>query len=171
MADKHATNFGYTTLDAEQLGNTLWMPPRPVPSATSCEIAVNVNTFAEQENCLRGDQAYSDVTAPPPGATWTYENTRIYKPDTQSPNTIAALAKPLIEYFKNNAARGRFEIVGARPPRPMEEVHKVGRTTGWTSGRIKVFADDRKDDTCPGSPLGLGDHGTQDNYYLETISN
>ena len=156
-------------LYAEELGNTLWMPPRPVPSATSCEIAVNVNTFAEQESCLRGDQAYSDVTAPPPGATWTYENTRIYKPDTQSPNTIAALAKPLIEYFKNNAARGRFTIMGARPPQPMDTVHKVGRTTGWTSGRITNFGRNG-DSTCPGSPLGINDHGPwKNNYFVECV--
>ena len=100
-------------------------------------------------------------------ATWAYEDTSIYEPAAKIPNTISALAKPLIEYFKNNAAGSRFEIVGARPPKLMEEVHKMGRTTGWTSGMIKSFAN--PDDTCPGSPLGLGDHGTPDNYLLECL--
>ena len=154
--------------DAELLGQNLWLPPRAVVATTKCTIVVGDGSFDAQEKCLRGDQAYTKVGAVPALATWVYEDTNIYMPSAQSPNTISALAKPLIEYFKNNAASNRFAIVGARPPKLMEEVHKVGRTTGWTSGTIKEFIDN-PDDTCPGSPLGLGDHGTKDGYYLECL--
>ena len=44
----------------------------------------------------------------------------------------------------------RFEIIGARPPKSREIVHKVGRTSGWTSGRVENHGD-FDDPTCPGN--------------------
>ena len=163
-------------LVAETLEDTLWLPPQAVPTNTSCEITVEDGEGTKLEelpDCNRGDQTYS-MEVPVPGSTWTYANTSIYRPHTTSPSTVVAIAKPIIEYFKKDSANRAFNIVGARPPQQREEVHKVGRTTGWTSGRIINYdtVRGREDDPrCTGSPIGPDDNGpwTDGEYNLDSF--
>ena len=78
---------------------------------------------------------------------------------------------PSWRYSKGSSAE--FEIVGARPPHVKDMVHKVGRTTGWTSGKINKVKDDKRDSTCPGNALGLDDNanGKEDDelYHFECL--
>ena len=69
---------------------------------------------------------------------------------------------------------GKGTVVLIRPAQTFYERIKVGRTTGWTSGTIKVFAD--PDRTCPGNPLGTGDNDRDrdpndpgDDFFIECL--
>ena len=140
--------------DYEMLGVTL-----AEPQATTCKFMRDigedgagnrVQEEAMEANCHRGDQTYSEAPV-----SASFLNSAIFKPHTQSPNSVNAIIKPRIEYFAvdNTGPAGatiRFEIIGARPPKSREIVHKVGRTSGWTSGRVENHGD-FDDPTCPGN--------------------
>ena len=156
----------------EPLGSTLVESP-----TTTCKFMVDVDSDAiheelENTNCHRGDQTYSEVPTP---LAVGFPNNVIFKPHTESPSTIDAIIKPRIEYFavdntgvSPNPTVVRFQIVGARPPRLGESVHKAGRTTGWTSGSISRYGVN-EDATCPGNPVGATDNQA-DGYHLECLS-
>ena len=146
-----------------------------LPSNRDCEIRDDNNSPVTKTNCHRGDQAYA--TGQDPTASRD-----IFRPGTE--NSLNLDADLPIEYFARDTS-DTFKIVGARPPQEGDIVHKVGRTTGWTSGRVKdytVVDDDGtvtnlNDSTCPGNELGTDNHFSKghdkvpsaDDYYIECL--
>ena len=120
-----------------------------------------------EANCHRGDQTYSQAPV-----TLSFLNNAIFKPHTQSPNSVPGIIEPRIEYFAadNTGPSGgtiRFEVIAARPPRSGETVHKVGRTTGWTSGNVENLPRIRRSDMPRKSYENS--HTTADGYHLECL--
>ena len=101
-------------------------------------------------------------------------SSRIFRPE--SGNTTNDFNSPRIDYFAEDASQ-TFVIVGTRPPDKDDTVHKVGRTTGWTSGAVKNFEQEGGNDpSCPGDELDAGAHKvhadeatTTDDYYIECL--
>ncbi len=137
-----------------------------VPSSTTCRI-LGKGGMETLNNCRRGDHAYASGASPPTGS-------RIFRPAEE--NESNDVDNPVIQYFAEHATN-TFEIVGARPPDEGDTVHKVGRTTGWTSGEVKDFSEDGGNDpSCPGDELGTSEHKntggtatTADDYYVECL--
>ena len=126
-----------------------------LPLQTSCGMLTATSSTSTQ-SCVIGDQSYAWISVS--GTDTGY----IFRPNKEASSTNA-VARPKLEYF-TKAASARFKTVGARPPRDRDVVHKVGRTTGWTSGLVDSTIGNPKaqtDPTCSGGP-----RGTEDNKHL-----
>ena len=133
------------------------------PANVDCKILDGSGSPVTRSDCRRGDQSYATGTSPVAASS-------IFRPAVQnSDNKDHGLS---IQHF-DKSTTSTFTIVGARPPHENEEVHKVGRTTGWTSGMIwdAVAAGEDEDSTCPGNALGIGDNSNgktgNERYYFE----
>ena len=134
----------------------------------------------EKSSCRLGDQTYAHASFP--GSSATNLESHVFMPDQRNPSTrgVGKREPDAIEYFAEElqfpgGPPVRFEIVGARPPNPTdpnEIVHKVGRTTGWTSGNVNNPIAAAVDPDCPGGWLGEGDNKADDESfdYFECIS-
>ena len=115
-------------------------------------------------NCRKGDHAYATKLG---STTLLYD--RIFRPRTKNPQQSPEVV--LMEYFETSGVT--FQVVGARPPNVDDEemVHKVGRSTGWTSGELHKYADkDGPDPFCPGNQTGYRDNDSGDTgYYVECL--
>ena len=132
-----------------------------VPTDTTCRI-LGSSGMETSTNCRRGDHAYAWGASPT-------TDLRIFRPTTE--NEDNDVDSPVIDYFTEHASQ-TFVIAGARPPDEDEEVHKVGRTTGWTRGRVE----NGNDPSCPGNSAGAGGHKvyadeakTTVDYYIECL--
>ena len=148
------------SLDVE-LGTTL---DALLPANMTCAILNGDSNTETPDNCHKGDQAYATGRSPVAAS-------RIFRPAVK--NLLNQADGLSIQHFDEHSSN-QFRIVGARPPDSHDTVHKVGRTTGWTSGTIKVFAD--PDRTCPGNPLGTGDNDRDrdpndpgDDFFIECL--
>ena len=148
------------SLDVE-LGTTLGAL---LPANMTCAILNGDSNTETPDNCHKGDQAYATGRSPVAAS-------RIFRPAVK--NLLNQADGLSIQHFDEHSSN-QFRIVGARPPDSHDTVHKVGRTTGWTSGTIKVFAD--PDRTCPGNPLGTGDNDRDrdpndpgDDFFIECL--
>ncbi len=118
-----------------------------VPSSTTCRI-LDSDGMETVHDCRRGDHAYAWGENPTTA-------TAIFRPAEENEGNVN---RPKIDYFAKDADV-TFEIVGARPPDEDDTVHKVGRTTGWTKGRIEDFKNrGGNDSSCPGNEVGIDDH-------------
>ena len=135
-----------------------------IAKATTCRMMLTATTSTSRSNCTIGDQSYGRK---PSSSTATFAMGYIFKPGTGSVGFDDALREPKIQYYTGNASTDRFQILGARPPLDNEVVHKVGRTTGWTEGRVR----EERDPTCPGGTVGTADNGRlESNGYIECKS-
>ena len=144
-----------------ELGTTL---DALLPANMTCAILNGDSNTETPDNCHKGDQAYATGRSPVAAS-------RIFRPAVK--NLLNQADGLSIQHFDEHSSN-QFRIVGARPPDSHDTVHKVGRTTGWTSGTIKVFAD--PDRTCPGNPLGTGDNDRDrdpndpgDDFFIECL--
>ena len=171
-----AANTSYDAMSttehcSETVGDDWYQGPNPiltsygvanttvVADTTPCNILDNSGAGMQQDNCTIGDQSYANVSA---GSSLS--NGHIFKPDAAPVSHDDALNIPKIQYFTGDRATDRFQIVSARSPIVGDMVHKVGRTTGWTSGVIQANGDP----TCPGGFLGLNDNRRHDPPSTET---
>ena len=110
-----------------------------------------------EPNCLKGDQAYARGHSNLSPNTISFGDGRVFKPVLENllgPDRY----DPGIHHFSETTTGGspvRFNVVSARPPSAGDTVHKVGRTTGWTSGQIPESS---SDPTCPGNAWGIQDN-------------
>ena len=153
-----------------------------VAEATDCQImetdsssiastAIDPNT--NDDNCTIGDQSYGEEYVPM--TPHAYDNGYIFKSGSDPIANDDATRSPRVEYYSGDPATDRFLITSARPPVDGETLHKVGRTTGWTSGmidRANALRVDPLDPTCPGSPVGVADNENfeEKNVYIECLS-
>ena len=137
---------------------------------TTCNMMQTATTTATQADCTIGDQSYGEASSPVALA-----HGYIFKPGSDPIPNDEALARPKIQYFTGDRSTNRFRIISARPPADGETVHKVGRTTGWTSGEVMapmgldVDVDD-KDPTCPGGFVDIGFNTRDGGGYTECQS-
>ena len=130
-----------------------------VATVTPCNLLIPLDTSTtstEAMNCTIGDQSYGEEVA---AAGATFDHGFIFKPGSGSIANSDALHRPKIQYFTGVASTTRFRIDSARPPYDTEMVHKVGRTTGWTSGKISRpsgLTIREEDPTCPGGYVDAG---------------
>ncbi len=113
------------------------------------------------DSCRPGDHAYST------GGTFV-PSPSIFKPRMR--NSSNPVSNRSLNYFAEHQLQS-FLVVGARPPQMNDTVHKVGRTTGWTSGNVEQFVlnfDDGGKNPCPGDELGTGDNLAA-TYALECL--
>ena len=182
MANKTSQGALSTTEHcAETVGDDWYQGPSPilasyrvatttmVAAITPCNILDESGAITRRDNCTIGDQSYGKVSA---GSSLS--NGYIFKPDTAPASHDDALHTPKIQYFTGDRATDRFEIVSARPPIVGDVVHKVGRTTGWTSGEVIGLDVADPDPTCPGGFLGLSENQRHDppgtETYIECLS-
>ena len=119
--------------------------------------------------CRVGDQSYASATTTTiPGDIFKPSAKNGSMRDDPNPNI-----DPAPEFFESG---GRFRIVASRPPSPGEEVHKVGRSTGWTSGRVTTdgCVPDTRDDgmatvDCAVSALYVSNVGDSGSPVFVTI--
>ena len=157
------------------LGDTELYPDTALPSTrTRCKILESANGDPDPtSNCHRGDQSYATIDRSdgnlaqfdlPTGRDNLLRNplpqSTIFRPKRE--NTIGETGLSVGHFTDSGTS---FRIVGARPPKEGEMVHKVGRTTGWTSGMVKAY----DDPTCPGGKLGDGDN-KPDDVYIECLA-
>ena len=107
--------------------------------------------------CRRGDHAYAEVPASPwpQDNNLVFDNDGIFRPQTENragSDQADTSTDLVLDHFALSPG-GVFTIKGARPPRNGEIVHKVGRTTGWTSGEVSD-PELNPDPTCPGNVIG-----------------
>ena len=111
------------------IGATTMRPtPVVVPTPIPCQPVIG-----STDKCFRGEQAYAATVT-----TVTTADGDIFRPVSENTSTRAALSGPLdlmIGHFRSSSSR--FSIVASSPPDDFAanvRFHKVGRTTGWTSG-------------------------------------
>ena len=127
------------------IGTTTMMPTPVVPAPTSCR---------DRNGCKRGDQAYAQTSV-------AIANGYIFKPQNANLSSRSALLSSLRlirGYFEATSSLpsvSRFKIVAARPPDKSDEFHKVGRSTGWTFGRIADLEINPERADCPGNLRAL----------------
>ena len=123
------------------------------PAPASCVVPGS----SRASECRIGDQAYANL---PPGTT--SNEVSIAKPKMRNTSPWGSqLDHTRDKHFQLSGSR--FTIVGAQLPvaRTNETVHKVGRTTGWTSGTIwELPNEDERTPGCPGDKRNDG----SDNY-------
>ncbi len=128
-----------------------------IAAPTRCNILMEGNTTTQATDCTLGDQSYAE-----PATSVSLATGRIFKPTEMqlpsAPKTAESLYRPRLEYFTGNRATQFLEIIAARPPRQTEQVHKVGRTSGWSTGAVLVPDELVDDPTCPGGRLGWADN-------------
>ena len=137
-----------------------------MPSSRRCKI--EGAGPLESSNCRKGDQAYATMLS-----SASSLNGLIFRPSTE--NTEQSPDEVQIGYFESSGVR--FEVIGARPPdvkegREGDKVHKVGRTTGWTSGELHHYGDLFGDPNCPGNRSGSDDNKVRIDfsyYYTECL--
>ena len=131
-------------------------------NSLACGIPV-ANSVYSAMGCRKGDQAYATGASPTTAAT-------VFKPEQK--NSPQQTEELLIQHFGRTGTQ-EWTIVGARPPHTEDTVNKVGRTTGWTSGRIATTYDAQtypEDPTCPGSKLGHSDNSAGSTYWECLVS-
>ena len=133
--------------------------------AYNTRLPVSGNCFLDgltTPNCFRGQHAYATLL----GATNSLDG-YVFKPRTQNTQQNTRVRKR--KYFEEADNSAKFAIVGARPPEPRDIVHKVGRSTGWTSGIvIEPMEEDDVDPNCPGGRAGRVDNELENNAgYVE----
>ena len=115
--------------DFVAVGSALTSTPTPA-NQVPCEQTNGQN----DPDCVVGDQSYA--TSP---STVTTTPGYVFRPGTANRSTrTAPNLDPGANFFESSGSE--FRIVSARPPAPGEAVHKVGRTTGWTSGLMGAGA-------------------------------
>lgn len=139
--------------NSQSVGSTFMMPtplPTPttrerVPLPTPCAGRQVSGSDITHPECRRGDQAYAKTSL-------TTLDGYVFKPTDNNTNTrTAALSSPPELTLKHFGTIGSlFDIIAARPPGKGEDVQKVGRSTGWTKGRIANLRDPERTD-CPGN--------------------
>ena len=107
----------------QTIGQELWVPTYSNLDECQTEIGSTI------ENCVRADHAYATAAS-----NGTYSNNGILQLGEETLSDVASLLKPLIEQFENS--NQTFTIVKARPPLASDMFHKVGKSTGWTSGMV-----------------------------------
>ena len=95
---------------------------------------------------LMGDQSYATEYTPQ-GSTITFKPGLIFKPSAQASDE-AARPSPLLQNFAKDDRGALFKIVASRPPNKSEYVEKMGRSTGWTGGRVATPPNEST--YCPG---------------------
>ena len=137
-----------------------------IADVTTCRMMEDGNTSISDDDCTIGDQSYGEKSST---SAASFRKAYIFKPSAGPVSFHDALREPKIQYFTGNASSDRFRIVAARRAYEDEEVHKVGRTTGWTSGTVRVGTDP----TCPGGYAGVADNRRLepgDDNYIECLS-
>ena len=150
--------FNTSTGDAVALGPTS-LTPMPVPTQFGDLPEVRCGPLGLANECRRGDQAYAEVTTGVPTKPGY-----IFKPAFRNtatlndPEDYDEHPGPFPEHFR---WADWFRIAAARPPQERERANKVGRTTGWTSGKIEPIPDQNdRHPTCPGNKLYDAHGGT-----------
>ena len=114
--------------DFRVVGSALTSTPTPA-NIVPCQ-----QTNPNDPDCVVGDQSYATAAS-----TVTTTPGYVFKPGTKNDSTRAnPNLDPEPQFFESSGSE--FRIVSARPPAPGEAVHKVGRTTGWTSGLMRAAA-------------------------------
>ena len=134
-----------------------------IADETTCRMMEDEETSISHDDCTIGDQSYGEK---PSSSGATFRTGYIFKPSNGPIGSDFALPKPKIQYFTGSASTDRFHIVATRAPKKLEEVYKVGRTTGWTKGRVR----EGTDPTCPGGMVGTGDNRRGVDEYIECLS-
>ena len=165
----HCVTAGSRWIQGSEPFDTMAMPVIAIELGTTTEVPTNVDCEISGVlyigNCRFGDQAYAEVTAVQVSSL----DDSIFKPRTMNPSTIIdsnpyRMSEPVrMEYFAEDAASSRWMIVGAKPPVMTDEVHKVGRTTGWTASHRGLYSAlvgsaERDDPDCPGNIVGNRDN-------------
>ena len=168
---------------AETVGSSWHQGPIPTREApqvavtieaaevTTCGMLQSLSSATSTSDCTIGDQSYGEKVSGVAG--FTLDHGYIFKPGGAPIAYAEALRRPKIQYFTGVASTTRFRIDSARPPYELEMLHKVGRTTGWTSGIINAVIDFpawTKDPTCPGGLLSVGDNKRDKSGYVECKS-
>ena len=111
------------------IGATTMRPtPVVVPTPIPCQPVIG-----STDKCFRGEQAYAATVT-----TVTTADGDIFRPVSENTSTRATLSGLLplkITHFESSGSR--FRVVASSPPDNIGanvRFHKVGRTTGWTSG-------------------------------------
>ena len=141
---------------------------RMMQTASMSVLSTSIPGESGDDNCTIGDQSYGKEHVPT--SRHSYDDGYIFKPGSDPIANNEAMERPKVQYYGGDPATDRFQILGARPPLNNETVHKVGRTTGWTSGRVDFMlaqGTGGMDPTCTGGRLGFADNGrpsTGDGY-------
>ena len=161
VAEDHEWLQGpFPMVDGNSDVNTLGKTFLPRPSTAPCDINTSYDTttkqlYAERKtNCYSGDHSYATTTLP--------ISADIFRPSSKRRGGDPVKFDHFVEAKSGDALR----IVSSRPPVNDELVDKVGRTTGWSSGKL-IWSDPQGDPSCPGSELGLEDNQTiaYDTYF------
>ena len=127
----------------------------PVTFDSTTRVKCGAEELQSGKKCRRGDQSYARVSN---SLSLDFTNGAIVRPaekNTVGSDKASTSIRLSLDHFALSSGNG-FLIVGARPPENGEIVHKVGRTTGWTSGEVDTPR--RPDSTCPGSPTNYADN-------------
>ncbi len=165
-----AAAYGWNAPDSHCEGNrgqNQWFEvnssSNPLPAGSS--VAVKLNLVAptcevpgeSADKCRRGDQAYATLLD-----SVRSMDGYIFKPRVENKEQDPKALR--MEYFEDSGAR--FKVVRARPPILKDIVHKVGRTTGWTSGKVEMYKEGEADPFCPGGKSGEGDNRLEGVPYV-----
>ena len=113
---------------------------------------------AQVDDCRDGDHAYASSSVS--------GNAQIFQPE-ESRTSSSSLR---LDYFAETSTPTPtpFTIIASRPPANDDEVHKVGRTTGWSHGSVQWAS--TADPACPGDPISTYHKMVEDDEYWKCLT-
>ena len=160
-----------TTAHCTDRGHTWKQGPIPLNAALASVDSIATNPYVPGNlncnlsglggpvtaNCRKADQAFAGLST-----STTTSIGQIFKPRIQNPEAEWYTWRR--EYFQEDSLDRKFRIVEARPPLSGDVFHKVGRTTGWTSGAVAEVPG-TMDPHCIGN-----ESGEMDNYLVHPVT-